>query len=130
MAVHPTMQTAPPALLIRAIRINAAFSAVSGTALTIGAPWLDDLLGAPAPLLVAIGVGLLGFVAVLLSILRRPTLRQDARLVVAADLLWIVAAVPIIALDLLTPTGTALLALVTVAVGVITIAQLRGLLTS
>jgi hypothetical protein len=115
-------------LLADAMSLNAVTSATTGTALLVGAPWLDSLLGAAAWVLAALGLGLVLFAAGIVAALARPTrLRPVARLVVAADVGWMIAAGVLVVADVLTPLGDVLLAVVSVAVAGFAVSQTIGL---
>ncbi len=115
-------------LLRSALLANAGFSTVTGlTALTLGGR-LEEAFGPPAWSLRALGAGLLIFAAVVAreaGAPRRPWTRQ----IIAADLAWVVAAVAIVTIapGWVTGTGRAALGAVTVVVGLLAVAQWRGL---
>lgn len=115
-------------LLADTLSVNALTSGVTGAVLILGAPWLDTTLGAPWVVLVGIGLGLLLFADGILLALGRPAqLRVAARAVVVADLAWVLAAVGVIAADVLTPLGDVLLGGVSVMVAGFAVAQAVGL---
>lgn len=123
-----TATTGDSAVLVGALRINAVTSGSTGAVLAVGSPWLAAPIGAPVWLLAAIGVGLVVFaVDIGLALARPARLRVTARWIVAADVAWVLGAVPIIVAGLLTPLGSLLLALVTVAVAGFATAQVVGL---
>lgn len=115
-------------LLADAMSLNAITSAVTGTALLLGAPWLHEPLGAPSWVLAALGLGLVVFAAEIVAALAQPQrLRLMARFVVAADIAWVVAAGSVIVADLLTPLGATLLAMISVVVAGFAVSQAIGL---
>lgn len=115
-------------LLADALSVNALTSATMGVALLLGAPWLDTAFGAPWPVLAGLGLGLVGFAEAIIWALARPArLRGAARLVIAADVGWVLATAGVLAGDVLTPLGDVLLAAVTVAVAGFAVAQTAGL---
>lgn len=116
-------------LLSRALHANAVYSTLSGATMAVGAVALDDWSGVPAWLLVAIGVGLIGFAVSLVFGARRPKLLVDTgRTAVAGDIGWIVGAVVVIAAtSWLTTAGEVTLALISVPVAIFAAAQWQGL---
>lgn len=79
-------------LLHMALQFNVGFSTASGLLLTLGAPWLDDLLG-PAPwILAGVGIGLLVFAAAIHRGAQQAPV-TTARLALTADLAWMAATV-------------------------------------
>jgi hypothetical protein len=128
-AFHPTTAR-PHGLLPRALRLNAAFSAVTGAGAVAGAGVLSDPLGPPAPLLVAVGVGLLGYAALLWR--GSATVPVDpalARVAIAADTAWVVGAAALLLAwpDAMTSTGRWSLGLLTLGVADFAVAQAVGL---
>ncbi len=116
-------------LLSRALHANALYSTVSGATMAIGAAALDDWAGVPAWLLVALGVGLIGFAASLIVGARRPSVLVDTgRTAVAGDIGWIVGAIVVIAAtSWLTTAGEVTLALISIPVAAFAALQWRGL---
>ena len=116
-------------LLSRALHANALYSTLTGATMAIGAAALDDWSGVPAWLLVAIGIGLIGFAASLVFGARRSNLIVDTgRTAVAGDIGWIVGAIVIIAAtSWLTTAGEVTLAIISVPVAVFAAAQWQGL---
>ena len=94
-------------LLRTSLRGNAAFSTLCGViALAFAAP-LAGTLGIPAPIQIAgLGVQLLVFAGLLLWLASRPVIRVGLALaVVAADVLWVLGTVPLVASGALSSTG-------------------------
>jgi hypothetical protein len=120
-----------PARLLRlALRANAAFSTTCALLFVIDGAALAPLIGVPYALLVALGLALLGFAALLTaSSLRddRARLLAEASLYCAADLAWVVGSLPILALGWLSPTGAIGLAGVSAVVLALAIAQAIGI---
>lgn len=116
-------------LLFRALHANAIYSTAAGATMAIGAAALDDWSGVPAWLLVAIGVGLIGFAASLVFGARRPNLIVDTgRTAVAGDIGWIVGAIVVIAATTwLTTAGEVTLALISIPVAIFAVTQWQGL---
>ena len=116
--------------LATALSWNAIFSGVNGLVLTGAAAPLSRIVDVPTWLLVALGLGLVGFAAAILWVLASPArLRTGGRIIVVADLGWVVgAAVLLIATpDLLTAAGRTALTAVSSVVAVLAVAQVRGL---
>ena len=116
-------------LLPTVVAANAAFSAATGVLTAVGAPFLDDRVGAPALVLVALGVGLVGHAGVLVAGARRPARWRDiGRFAVAADLAWCAGAIAVIAAtSRLTRSGEVALAAISVPVAVFADLQIVGL---
>ena len=114
-------------LLRVALRTNVALSVTTGATLLVAGPWLDDPLGVPWPLLVALGAGLLVFARLVAVVAGRTEgLVAEARQVIAADAAWVVGATAVVLLDLLPRTGDLALVGVTVLVAAVATAQALG----
>jgi hypothetical protein len=115
-------------LLINALRANAAFSATTGAILVVASVPLSSWLGIAIWISIGLGLGLLGFAAVLVVLARDP---QPAlvRAVILADAAWVAGAVTVIAVfpDLMSTAGLWALALVSVVVAELAVAQYVGL---
>jgi hypothetical protein len=117
-------------LLASAVSINVIFSAASGVVLIAGAPMLSNPIGADGWLLATVGVGLVGFGALLVWLLAAPRrLAVGARFVLVADVAWVLGAVVLLAgfPGLLAPAGRVGLTVVSGVVAVIAVAQVVGL---
>lgn len=117
-------------LLRAALRADALATGLAGPVLIAGAPALDDWLGVPAALLVVLGVLFVGWLAGLWALAARPHPRRAlVRVVIGANLAWVVASVLVIATDALslTTAGTVVVALLAAAVAVFADLQLLGL---
>ena len=117
-------------MLRLALRANAAFSSLCALLFVFASNAISAWTGAPAPLLVALALGLLGFAALLVTTSRRrdpARMRSEARIHCAADLAWVVGSVPVIALGWLTPAGSAALAGVSAVVFALAVAQWHGI---
>ena len=112
-----------------ALRNNALLSGVTGLTLLVGAAGLDTWLGANPWVLAGIGAGLIFYAIDLVIWARSPKwLRRGGRLAIAADGLWVIGAVALIAFtDSLTFAGEAALGVVTVAVAALMVLQTFGL---
>lgn len=132
MNVTPTADQAQPwpgYLLRAALAANAAFSGLSGAVLVLGPARLDAFLGLDRVVLVAIGLALLGFAALLLAgAARRALTPVVGWMAVSADVTWIVGAIVVIGLgQVLTAEGNLGLALVTAVVAALAGVQWLGL---
>jgi len=122
--------TDPTRLLRLALRSNAAFSTACGVVFIADARALAPVIGTPAALLTALGIGLLAFAAALVATsLRRDRARlaREARLHCAADLAWVIGSVPVALSGLLTQAGSIGLAAVSGVVLALAIVQMRGI---
>ncbi len=121
----------PDALLRRTLAVNATFSGVSGVALIVFSGPLDRFMDIGLPwLMIVIGVGLLGFAALIGLNLRRPQLsRAEAWLTSASDLAWVAGSAIIVFgfPDLLSTGGRWLVGLVALAVADFAFFQVLGL---
>ena len=115
--------------VIRWIYLDAVMSGTSGALLAAGAPLLDDVLGAPAALLVPLGMFLLAYAGALLLLARNGAPTAGVIAVVAGNALWAIASVVAVVADSLTLTaaGTVFALLQAAAVAVITDLQFRAL---
>lgn len=117
-------------LLASAVSINAVFSVASGVVLIAGAPMLSGPIGADGWLLATVGVGLVGFGALLVWLLAAPRrLAVGARFVLVADVAWVLGAVVLLAgfPGLLAPAGRVGLGAVSAVVTAIAACQAVGL---
>ena len=112
------------------LRLNAAFSALSGIAALVLAAVLDEPLGLAPWLMAALGVGLVLY-GVELAIGTRAPERHAAvgRFAVVADTAWVVAAtlVLLFAPDVLDGAGRVVLLVATLMVAELAITQYLGL---
>lgn len=114
--------------LRRSLIANAAFSGLTGLTALAFAGRLAEVLGPPVWSLRALGVGLLGFAALVARESVSPG-RSGTLQIIAADLAWVATAAIILAIapTWLTDTGRAALAAVTLVVGIVAGAQWLGL---
>lgn len=87
-----TTQTLPnDSLLRRTLLGNVVFSGLSGLLSIVAAAPLAALTGLPSPIiLIVLGVGLIGYAAIIYRIAtRQPILRQEALFPVVADTVWV-----------------------------------------
>ena len=94
-------------LLTKALMSTAAFSGLTGSLLTIAAPWLSQRMGIPEPMILrAVGVSLLGFAAALLwNATRHQIDRKQAWAAVGLDVTWVLGSVVLLSLQLMTASG-------------------------
>lgn len=118
--------------LTQVIAANGWFSLVTGAIVVMAAAPIGDLMELPVSLLVAVGIGLVGYGAALFAASRRrPFPRAVARLATAGDLAWVVGAVVLVAIpSTMSGGGKTLLAAVSVAVAGFAVAQVRALAAS
>jgi len=97
----------PLALLRSSLRANAGFSLLSGLVFSLGSESVARFLGSADPILVSsVGINLLGFAALLLYVASREVVPLAiAMAIVWADLAWVIATVPVVALGLLSSAG-------------------------
>jgi len=115
-------------VLARTLAANAGFSALTGLILIGGALPLSRWLGIPTWLTVAVGVGLLPFAFMVITVARDPK-PQAVRMVILADLAWVIgAAVVLIGFPRsMSTAGLWSLGLVSVAVADFAVFQTIGL---
>ena len=108
---------------------NAMFSGLTGVVLIFGAAWLDTWLGAPGWLLAALGAGLIGYAAFLVTTARNPRwMRFGGTNAVVGDVAWVLgAAALILVTDALTTKGEIALATVSAIVAAFAALQWIGL---
>ena len=117
-------------LLASAVSYNVIFSAVSGIVLLVAAPSLSGPIGVAGWILAALGVGLVAFAVALVWLLAAPRrLASWARLVLVADVAWVLGAVVLVAgfPGVLTRARQFGLGAVSVVVATIAVGQTVGL---
>ncbi len=110
-----------------ALRLNAAFSAVTGLAAAVAGRTIASVFGiAPAWIVHGLGVGLLLFAATLLVAARRPAraLPTEAAIISAADLGWVGGTVVVVALGWLSTSGAVVMGLLGLVVLDLAVIQL------
>jgi hypothetical protein len=115
-------------LLRTALLGNAIYSGLSGATMVAASPFIGPLVGLDGWVLLVLGVGLVGYAAVL-AIARGQArfLPIVGRLAVGADLVWVAGAAALILIgDVLTGQGNLALALLTGGVGVLASVQVLG----
>jgi hypothetical protein len=115
-------------VLTRTLAANASFSALTGLILIGAASPLSRWLGIPTWLTVAVGVGLLPFAVAVIRVARDPK-PQAARMVIVADIAWVIgAAVVLVGFPRsMSTAGLWSLGLVSVAVADFAVFQAIGL---
>lgn len=131
-AQEPTIHdiTRPkPALLSKAMLSNAIVSGISGVGIVAGARGLDEWIGLNVWVLVAVGIGLVGFAFDLTIWARSSTwLKRGGMIAVAGDVSWVGGAVGLIVFtSVLTPSGEVALGAITAVVAVFAVVQTIGL---
>jgi hypothetical protein len=117
-------------LLRLSLRLDAAASGALGVLLAAGGALLDELLGIPTAVLVAVGGFLVAYAAALWLIGSRPQVSRPAvRLVAVGNLLWVAASVVAVAAGWWSPTalGTGLVIAQAAAVALFAGLQFTGL---
>jgi hypothetical protein len=112
---------------MKLIHTDGLVCVTAGIVIAATASWLDGILGIPAAVVAAVGLGLIGYGALLLALAHRGAPPPGVRVVVAVNLLWAVASVVVAATGSLTPVGTAVVLLQAVAVGAVAGLELRTL---
>jgi hypothetical protein len=117
-----------PSLLSRTLEANAAFSAISGVALIALAIAGTEGFGVPPWMLGIVGAGLVPFAWIVHLAARRPE-RMLVRLIIGADVAWVVAAAVILLgfPGTMSPTGSIALALASLVVADLAIMQYVGM---
>jgi hypothetical protein len=118
-------------LLIRALRLNAMFSATSAGLLLLAAPWVAAQLGLPGTLPVYATAALLAaFALQLASIVRSGRIRSwEIAGIIGGDIAWVVGSMILVAVFYrsLSLAGLIIVDAVAVAVLYFAIQQIRGL---
>ena len=115
-------------LLRTTLTINAITSAVAGLVLTGGPIPLSRWLGISGLVSAAVGLGLLIFAAYVTKVARSPRTTQ-VKLVIAADVVWVVVAFTIVIAfsEAMTTEGIWVLGVVSAAVAAFAVLQTMGL---
>lgn len=93
-------------------RINAAFSVTTGVVMAATSNWLSRLVDLPRPVVAVLGVGLIGWSALLVVLAVQPVRRLIplSRLVAAGDATWVIGSAALIAIADPTALGALLVA--------------------
>lgn len=115
-------------LLTTALRANAGFSFITGTASVVASQSLSERLGIAEWLLVGLGIGLVGF-SLLVGYVAITSRTDRAKEIIVADVAWVIgAAVLLIGRpDLMSIAGRWTLLIVTVVVADLAATQWIGL---
>lgn len=117
--------------LLRALHMNAVFSAISAAMLLLAGRWVAVQLGLAGPLPVYITSGLLLLFAMQLwNIVRKRAIRSmEIAGIIFGDLAWVAASVVLLALyhSSMTTAGVLLVDMVALAVLYFAVQQFRGL---
>jgi hypothetical protein len=125
-----TPRDATGGLLRFALTLDGVATGANGVLYVAGAPLLDDWLGLPAEMLMAVGAFLIAYAALVLRLATRPAMPRVAVVaVIAANVLWVVDSLIALALDWFTPTtvGQVLIAVQAVLVAGLAALQYVGL---
>lgn len=118
-------------LLMRGLKLNAIFSALSALAMLLAANWLAGQVGLPGPANVyAVAIFLLFFAAQLGNIVRTGNIRSwEIVGIIVGDLSWVAGSVVLGALYFrsFSTIGTLLVDAAAIAVLIFAIMQIRGL---
>jgi len=118
-------------LLLRALRLNAIFSASSALLMLLAGPWLATQLGLTSVMPIYWTAALLGLFALQLgNIVRTRKIHNlEVAVIIFADLAWVIGSVVLGALfySSLTVTGLVLVDVAAIAVLYLAIQQIRGL---
>ena len=118
-------------LLLRALMLNAAFSAFSALILFIAGGWVAEQLGLPSAVQVYAVAGFLAVFALQLgNIVRTRNIRTwEIAGIISGDIAWVVGSVVLVALyfQSITATGLILIDIAALAVLTFAILQIRGL---
>lgn len=124
------MTTIVTPFLRNALLLDAAGSAAVGVLLLAAPTWLSDLFDLPRTLLVVVGAGIFGWVALLVLAVRRPALPDAlAWFLVLGNAGYVLASFGILVLGIVAPNvlGTAFVVAQALAVALFTLLQLMGL---
>ena len=118
-------------LLLRALRLNAIFSASSALMMLLAGPWVAAQLGLTSVMPLYVTAALLGVFALQLgNIVRTRRIHKlEIASIIFADIAWVIASVVLGALfySSLTVAGLVLVDVVAIAVLYLAIQQFRGL---
>lgn len=123
-------ETTQRPLLERTLAANAWFSRVSGVVLAVASPWIADFAGLDTRIVLAVGLGLIGYSLWLdVAARQKPIKRIDAITAIVGDEAWVIGAIAVIFVlpDVLTTGGKWALTLVSLVVAAFSVAQVIGL---
>jgi hypothetical protein len=107
-------------------RVNAAFSATTGVLMGAVSNWLSDETDLPRPVVVVLGIGLIGWSMLLVVLAVQPPRRLIplSRLVATGDAAWVVGSAVLLPATDPTPLGVFFVAAAAVVVAVLAVAGL------
>ncbi len=115
-------------LLSTVLVTNAAYSALAGLVLAVGAVRLDTTFGVHAGWLVGLGAGLIAYADLLYFWATHDAWhRRGGRIALAGDVAWVVAAAIVVITGALTETGSLVLVIVSVPVALFAEGEWLGL---
>lgn len=117
-------------LLRASLKLDALATGLVGAAALVGGPFVADLLGLPATLLVAVGTFLVPYAALVwLAGASRALVRRGAQIAIPINVLWVALSVAALALGWLAPTvlGTAVVLFQAAAVALFAALQIAAL---
>ena len=117
--------------LLNALRLNAAFSAISAICLFLAGGWVAAQLGlASAVPVYLVAGGLVLFALQLILIVRTGRIRHwEVRAIIGGDIAWVIGSAVLVALfyESITTIGLVMVDGVAIAVAVFAFLQIRGL---
>ena len=120
--IHPADAT----LLRLALKLDAGVTALNGVAYLAGFALLDGALGVPSGLLIGVGAFLLAFAAFVARLAMSETPNRAAVIgVIAANVVWAIDSVLLLAADGFTPTLAGQVVIAVQAAGVAGLAALQ-----
>lgn len=122
-----TLESESAPRLRRWLRANAAFSALSGSALLAFSRILPGTLGVGTPWVYAgVGAGLVLYAVHLWRVAGGPLGRADVGMIVGGDVAWVLGSVALVASGALAPAGVWIVAGVALVIGLFAVMQWRG----
>jgi hypothetical protein len=121
----PSTEARDEDAVTRWILADAAISGAAGTLLAAGGAWLDGVLGAPAAVLVPLGLFLLAYAAALVLVARAGCPKPAVLVVIAGNATWVVASVVAVLADWLTLTTAGTVVALAQAAAVALVAEMQ-----
>jgi hypothetical protein len=121
------MSTIQPSSFLRGVLlVDAVATAATGVLLTLGASFLDDLLGLPSRFLVTVGVPLIPYAAFVAWLgTRHTTSPAVIRFIVWSNVAWVAGSVALLASRVFEPTALGVVFVVAQAIAVAFFAELQ-----
>jgi hypothetical protein len=121
------MSTIQPSSFLRGVLlVDAVATAATGVLLTLGASFLDDLLGLPSRFLVTVGVPLIPYAALVAWLgTRQTTSPAVIRFIVWSNVAWVAGSVALLASRVFEPTALGVVFVVAQAIAVAFFAELQ-----